>query len=661
MRVRSFARQGPAVSRHLFGKFTEHLGRNVYGGAWAQAVTNPAFAPASTWPDRAELLRRLQQAGPACGLPALSSAMSRALPPWWLAEGDLGWEGDGGRHPALTVWSPAGDGRLITPLELPVHRTTRYLARLRLRCDMPLEIALQPAGQGPWAVGRIPACAEWTTREVALEGGAAAPAVGTPLHLTVTPAHGGCLQLRSLLVLPQDHLDGWDPDVVRLLREARLPLLRWPGGNFVSGYHWRDGVGPLEDRPVLANPAWPEVEWNHVGSDEWLRLCELVGCEPLVCVNAGDGSPQEAADWVEYCNGEATTRLGALRALNGHPRPYGVRLWEVGNELYGHWQIGAVDAATYAARYGAYLEAMRGADPALRAIANGAGADWNRTVAFAGGGSVRCLSHHGLYGGFADGDDPRAVYLEHMAFTPAYRRLWDELAAPMRETGQVPRLAITELQVFTRKPGLPNNATLTEAVWTASILNEAIRADGLVELVTHSALVNHGGGLRKERGVVYPQPVWWTTHLYGTAAAPLFRLELEVETPTFDVPAPRRMPTAADAPFLDAVAAVDGSGQTLVFFLINRHPERSLRVRVALPPEADFDTIDVQTLTGDSFMAVNRWDRPDAVAPVHHVRPWTADPWILPPCSLVRLCLLRGRAVEPEADAVAPPAPQPSS
>src|SRR5690606_13059468 len=120
----------------------------------------------------------------------------------------------------------------------------------------------------------------------------------------------------------------WDPEVVQLLRDAKVSVLRFPGGNFASGYHWEDGVGPIERRPEKPNPAWAEWEPNHVGADEWLALCELIGAEPLICVNAGNGTPEEAANWVRYCNDPETTPWGQKRAANGHPAPYNVRLWE---------------------------------------------------------------------------------------------------------------------------------------------------------------------------------------------------------------------------------------------------------------------------------------------------------------------------------------------
>lgn len=710
IRVIAGTRRSQPVNRHLFGKFTEHLGQNVYGGAWAQITLNPEFAPIDSWPDRGEILRRLQAAATEFSLPALAGGPALGLPPWWVLEDPSpamgsSWyalspsERRGHWTLALTIPETGGaQARLVTPVYLPTHRTRQLTLTLFGRSSCSLEASIRTAaGQVTLAKASTGALTQDTSTgvgggsgngtSVGPTGGSAVaravnltltfsepgpeelPPPGTPYHLVLTPTSPGRLELYQCLLFPADHIDGWDPDVVRFLREARLPLLRFPGGNFASGYHWEDGIGPIQNRPVLPNPAWPEVEWNHVGTDEWLHLCELVGCEPLICINAGNGSPEEAARWVEYCNGPAeTTAMGALRALNGHPQPYNVRLWEVGNELYGHWQVGHTDALGYAERYRAFAAAMLAIDPNIHLIANGDTEAWNRTVVQGTNGRgarssmrlpgsatptpttpspftatpIHSLSHHCLYAGFPDNADPERVYLEHMAFTPAYARLWRQLVRPLDEAGLRPALAITEQQVFTHRRHLPNNATLTEALWTASIINEAIRSDGLVELLTHSALVNHGGGLRKEREIVYAQPIWWVTHLYATAtatatdtataaatatatatdtatpAAPFYRLELAVDSPTFSVE-PYVMPVVPDAPFLDAVALTDGEERELLLFLVNRHPHHPLAVRLNLAAPFTPDRLHqltTTTLTSSSYMDSNSWDDPDRVHPV---------------------------------------------
>ncbi|HOV65061.1 MAG TPA: hypothetical protein PLG43_14405, partial [Spirochaetia bacterium] len=129
-------------------------------------------------------------------------------------------------------------------------------------------------------------------------------------------------------------------DVVSLIKRLKPAYIRYPGGNFASGYHWEDGVGPREKRRRRFDPAWNAWESNLVGTDEFLGLCETVGAAPYLVVNDGSGTPEEAGHWVAYCNEEEHGELGSIRAQNGHPQPYGVRLWGVGNEVWGSWQIG---------------------------------------------------------------------------------------------------------------------------------------------------------------------------------------------------------------------------------------------------------------------------------------------------------------------------------
>lgn len=634
------------LNRRLFGKFAEHLGKNVYGGAWAQLLSNPDFVPIDTWPDKAQVVNQLTTFSKSHNMPILDIVATKGvLPPWWVQRGNLGVQvGGTTERPTIVLAAAEGVGSLVTPVYLPAHRTQQYIAHVRVRGAGQLKISLQQSATGAQLAAAsvsVEAGADaWATRQVSLQLPAALP-IGTPCELALALEGVGSVEIRQSLLFPADHLDGWDPEVVRFMREAKLPLLRFPGGNFVSGYHWEDAIGPLERRPVKKNTAWPIVEWNHVGTDEWLRLCELVGCEPLICVNAGNGTPEEAARWVEYCNGAESTPMGALRAQNGHPAPYNVRMWEVGNELYGSWQTGHTDSFGYGFRYKAFAEKMLAVDSTIQLIANGNTADWNRTVVYINQGQIRSFSHHALTGDWPANADPERVYLEHMANTEAYARQWVELTQPIKDKGLPPHLAITEMQVFTQNNRLPTNATLTEALWTASIINAAIRSDGLVELISHSALVNHGGGLRKDLEVVWAQPVWWVTHLYGTLPEKLYRLDLQTEAPTFTVQ-PYKMRTVPNASYLDAVGLSSADGSTLVFFLVNRHPRQSLAVQLALPnrPFADVEKV---TLTGATYMATNTRNNPNAVRPVFERTAWSAsaaqEPLVLPPISLVRLTL----------------------
>ena len=169
--------------------------------------------------------------------------------------------------------------------------------------------------------------------------------------------------------MPADNVEGFRPDVLGLLRRLNSPIYRWPGGNFVSGYDWRDGLGDPDKRPPRKNPAWQGVEHNDVGVQEFMRFCELIGTEPYVTVNSGQGNETLAADEVEYFNGAGRSPMGKLRARNGHPAPWGVRFWSIGNEMYGDWQLGSMPLQDYRKQHNRFAQAMRAKDPAIKLVA----------------------------------------------------------------------------------------------------------------------------------------------------------------------------------------------------------------------------------------------------------------------------------------------------
>ena len=172
--------------------------------------------------------------------------------------------------------------------------------------------------------------------------------------------------------MPADNILGWRADTLALLKELDSPVYRWPGGNFVSGYDWKDGIGDPDRRPPRKNPAWKGVEPNDVGLHEFMDLMREIGAEPFVAVNTGLGEVDAAAEQVQYANGAADTPMGKLRAENGHPQPFGVEWWAIGNEMYGDWQLGHMPLEQYVEKHKAVVDAMRAVDPTIRPIAVGA-------------------------------------------------------------------------------------------------------------------------------------------------------------------------------------------------------------------------------------------------------------------------------------------------
>lgn len=181
--------------------------------------------------------------------------------------------------------------------------------------------------------------------------------------------------------------NGFRKDVMDQVRKLGVPIVRYPGGNFVSGYNWLDGVGPKEVRPTVLDKAWNSIETNQFGTDEFMAWCKAVGTLPLMGLNLGTGTPEQAAALVEYCNVDKGTEWSDLRRKHGYPEPYKVEHWCLGNEMDGPWQIGHMSAVEYGTKAADAARQMRYVDPSLKLIACGSSGplmptylDWDREV-----------------------------------------------------------------------------------------------------------------------------------------------------------------------------------------------------------------------------------------------------------------------------------------
>ncbi len=600
------------VPEYLFGKFTEHLGRNIYNGMWAQVLRNPEMEPPSILkpPGRSPEQRE--------------NAVPSDVALYWTryGEGEVTFSFDtdciSPPHSQKIEVSPEGMEKagLSQRIFLPLHRVHDFDLELWMKgtsFERGVTITIQDASTGKeLGAVRLPSpTPEWQAWRREIEVGDAPR--GAPLDFIISFEDTGAIWLDHVTLFPKDNLDGFDPDVVRLLKESRLPLLRWPGGNFSSGYHWEDGIGPVERRRTLQNPAWPDtLEYNHVGTDEFIDFCRQVRCEPMICVNAGNGTPAEAARWVEYCNGDAQTEQGAIRAANGHPDPYGIVYWEIGNELYGDWQIGHCSADEYADRYRRFYDAIKAVDPRIKFVACGRDTAWNAPLIENDADILRSVSLHTLVGRNLNRNySAKETFEALMAYTWRYNSLLRGLGAQMASKVDDPKIAITELQIFVFALNYPTNQTIAEALFYSGILHSSIRQGRLIEMITHSALVNHGGGLRKQREIVYANPVHWAHYLY--ANQPGRRpVRMDVRCAQFEVPQ-RNMSSVEGAPYLDPMGLLDETGQTLCVIVGNRHPERDLPASIVLhgfEPQGD---VRVWQITSDTFTAANALDAPDRV------------------------------------------------
>ena len=221
-----------------------------------------------------------------------------------------------------------------------------------------------------------------------------APISSDNVRIVVLSKGKGSFRIGTLSLMPSDNIKGWRADTVALLQQLNAPIYRWPGGNFVSGYNWRDGIGERDKRPPRKNPAWRGVEANDVGIHEYMDLMEMIHAEPYVSVNTGLGTVEEVAQEVEYFNGAVTTPMGKLRAENGHPEPYHVTWWAVGNEMFGNWQLGHMPLEEYVKKHNRVAEAMWKVDPNARLVGVGSVGRWDEAMLKECAGSMNLLSEH---------------------------------------------------------------------------------------------------------------------------------------------------------------------------------------------------------------------------------------------------------------------------
>jgi alpha-N-arabinofuranosidase len=366
------ARTAHPISEYIYGQFIEHLGRGIYGGIWAEMLEDRKcfYAPGtedSPWrvlgdPARLVMDRRTPYVGT-----------------------------------QTPVLDPAPDGETagLVQAGLGLVAGKTYEGRIVLRGEVgaaPVSVSLAwgegPADRQTVSIDRIPST--WEKIPLRFTAGASTD----DGRLEITAGGRGRLRVGTVSLMPSDNVEGFRPDVLALLRELDAPVYRWPGGNFVSGYDWRDGIGDRDRRPPRKNPAWQGIEHNDVGLHEFLRLCELIDTEPYITVNTGLGSPEQAADELAYCNGPADSPLGRLRAGNGHPEPFGVKWWAIGNEMYGDWQLGHIPLDQYVEKHRRTVAAMRAVDPSIRVVAVGAVGEWDEVMLAQNADAMDLISEH---------------------------------------------------------------------------------------------------------------------------------------------------------------------------------------------------------------------------------------------------------------------------
>ena len=603
------------IPQTLFGSFLEPIGHSTYGGLWAQVIENPSFEEGLWSLNRASELMREH--------PEYRRASELGLPlPWQPLDPHQGnryllMRGDAGNSNAsmLVMSLPNQEVGVLQEIYLPVHRELTYNGSLMLkhvRGPEEVTISLRRHAHPDQILARttISASADaWKTYPYTLTIPAHSVGHMEPVDLVISLANDARAQVDNVILNPSDAVEGLDPDVLKMAEDLQSPVIRF-GGNFTSAYHWQDGVGPMESRVSMINPSWGIPEYNTFGTDEFLAFCKLIHAEPQIALNLGTGTPKEAGDWVRYVNNHWNGGQGGL-------------LWELGNELWGDFQIGYPSQGRIAAVTLATSQAVRSVDPHARLIATGGDEDsfhdWNAQQLSNPKGTFDFLSTH-----FVVTDSVQLPHPTSDFQTMASLALPWGLADRMRsihqqavEAGQANvKVAFTEWLMISRGADGPHFSNMGGALFTGGFLNMLVRNSDILQISDMTGILEFGG-IWKKRSQVYGTPAYWVLREYSRSH-PKSLLNVASDGPTYSVSqGVTRLPSIQDVPYLDCVAAEPDNKENLLLACVNRHLTRSVEATIDLSslPVSRKATVRITTISATSILDENDESRPNRIVP----------------------------------------------
>ena len=348
------------ASKYEYGMFIEHIGTLIYRSLWSEMLDDRKFYfPISS--NEPEALPR-PQGGP----PRNLIHKWRPVGPDEVVTMDKDQPFVGDQSPRINLDSATPHGVLQSGFGLVKGK--KYVGRIYLRGTPGAKVKVALVwgeGENDRQTVTIPAIAtEYRKFPLAFTSQADAKTAS----LEITGRGTGNFHIGTVSLMPADNVQGFRPDTIALLRQLHSGMWRLPGGNFLSNWNWYDGLGDIDKRPPMFDHAWNAMQTNDVGMDEFMTLCKLIGVDPYITVNAGFGDAHSAAEEVEYINGSVNTYMGAKRAKNGHPEPYHVKYWNIGNEPWGTFQLGYTDLKYFVLKNNEFAKAMRKADPSITLI-----------------------------------------------------------------------------------------------------------------------------------------------------------------------------------------------------------------------------------------------------------------------------------------------------
>jgi alpha-N-arabinofuranosidase len=586
IRIGGLAQRKP-ISKHIYGHFIEHLGRCIYGGVWAEMLANRKF-----W-----------------GIGGDARVDHRVVPKWKpvALSRSVRYDHDntifysGGQSQRIDLLRKDSSWHGLVQHGLHVKRNMKYVGRLVFRTrsfEGQLCVRLRAGTGKEVQVTRKPhAESRWSTWKFDLTPCFSSKRCEFRIEVKGT----GRVWLGAVSLMPSDNVKGFRRDVLELVRALKPANIRWPGGNFVSGYQWCDGISDPDRRPTRLDQAWGAFEYNDVGTDEFIEFCRLVDAEPYICVNAGSGTAQDAADWVEYCNGDsASTNMGKLRASQGHREPYDVNLWGVGNEMYGFWQIGHVDVETFARRTVEFARKMKRADPSITLVGVGSQdyddsyPGWDERFLPVAGRAIDLLSYHQYF--------PCASYRARLApkttdaeldpivlgsASELETRLKQKLARNDRVKGcsELP-YAVDEWNVWldgTVKNGLEEGYCLRDGLTAAGALHVFHRLSDRVSIANVAQLINVLGILSSDQSGSWETAIAMAIRLYANhfGTRPV---TVRWTSPTFKVPKVHSLARTRQGRFIDVSVALNDAEEAMTVAVVNAHPTKDSKFSLDFGP-----------------------------------------------------------------------------
>ncbi len=413
---------------------------------------------------------------------------------------------------------------------------------------------------------------------------------------------------------------GFRKDVLEALSRLNMPIIRYPGGNFVSGYRWMDGVGPVEDRPARPELAWETLEPNLFGTNEFIQFCRKIKTEPYLVVNCGDGDMREARDWVEYCNSNQDTALAKLRRKHGFDAPHNVKYWGVGNEVDGEWQIGYKTPQEYARAYKEFAKVMRWVDPSIKLLASlvsSWSAEFVERAQLLLDHAPEFIDYMAIHWYVGNPENDFTHYMSLSELIDERLNGIEGLIKAMKLQRNIQRpiaIAVDEWNVWYRARGetleernnLEEIYNLEDALMVALHFNAFIRHAQSVKMANIAQIVNVIAPIFTNREGLFLQTIYYPFELYSRTCGNI-ALDPFWKSDTFSAGGHTALRT------LDVSTSLDEAGKSLTIFVVNRSETQALETAISLDSGFFAGDVKAHVINGPDIKATNSFDQPNRV------------------------------------------------